>query len=131
MKVVPVTCALIVENGKLLCAQRSETMTLPLKWELPGGKIEPNESEEECIKREIEEELGLKIEIRNRFEPNQHFIKSDVQIVLIPFLCEIVGGNLFLAEHKAVIWLDFQELFDLDWAEADLPIINQFIQSQP
>ncbi len=54
-----VTCAIIEKNGKILCAQRSEKMNLPLKWEFPGGKIEENESLEACLKREIREELEI------------------------------------------------------------------------
>lgn len=129
MKTIPVTCALIIKEKQLLCAQRSETMSLPLKWELPGGKIEPNESEEECLIREIEEELGLQIKVNNRLEPNLHAIQPDKQILLIPFLCEIMGGNLLLAEHKDVIWHDFQKLMQLDWADADVPIIQRFMNS--
>jgi len=131
MKTIPVTCALIVKEGQLLCAQRSEFMTLPLKWELPGGKIEPNESEEECLQREIKEELGLSIKILKRLEPNLHAIQSDKKILLIPFLCEIMDGTLLLAEHKEVVWVDFQKLMELDWADPDVPIIKRFIQLQP
>jgi 8-oxo-dGTP diphosphatase len=129
MKTIPVTCALIVQNGKLLCAQRSETMALPLKWELPGGKIEPNESEEDCLRREILEELGLIVQVENRLDPNLHEIQPGKQIQLIPFMCKIIGGTLHPTEHKAIEWLEFTELLQLDWAEADVPIIKQFIQS--
>lgn len=129
MKTIPVTCALIVRNGKLLCAQRSEAMALPLKWELPGGKIENNESEEECLQREIHEELGLVVEVETRLVPNLHEIQPGKQILLIPFRCKITGGTLQPTEHKAIEWLDFTELLHLDWAEADIPIIKQFIQS--
>ena len=129
MKIIPVTCALIVQNGKLLCAQRSENMALPLKWELPGGKIEPNESEEDCLRREILEELGLIIQVENRLDANLHEIQPGKQIQLIPFMCKIIGGTLQATEHKEIVWLDFTELLQLDWAEADVPIIKQFILS--
>ena len=129
MKVIPVTCALIVENGKLLCAQRSESMALPLKWELPGGKVEANESEEDCLRREIQEELGLVVQIGGSLDSNLHTIQPDKQIRLIPFLCKIIGGTLKPTEHKAILWLDFKDLLQLDWAEADIPIIKQFIKS--
>lgn len=129
MKTIRVTCALIVQNGKLLCAQRSETMALPLKWELPGGKMEPNESEEDCIQREILEELGLIVQVENRLDSNLHEIQPGKQILLIPFICKIIGGVLNPTEHKAIEWLDFTELLRLDWAEADIPIIKHFINS--
>ncbi len=56
-----VTCAIILFQNKILVTQRSESMKLPLKWEFPGGKLEPGESEEACIIREIKEELNLNI----------------------------------------------------------------------
>ncbi|MGV8815207.1 MAG: NUDIX domain-containing protein [Gelidibacter sp.] len=66
MKTIPVTCAIIHFGNKVLAVQRSETMSLPLKWEFAGGKIEPGESEEECIKREIFEELNIHINLKRK-----------------------------------------------------------------
>lgn len=67
-----VTCTIIENSGRVLCAQRSEMMPLPLKWEFPGGKTEDNESPEECLKREIREELGIEISIVERLISNKH-----------------------------------------------------------
>ena len=61
MKTIPVTCAIIQYDNKILAVQRSETMKLPLKWEFAGGKIESGESEIDCVKREIFEELNIKM----------------------------------------------------------------------
>jgi 8-oxo-dGTP diphosphatase len=60
---INVTCAIIIFGNKILAAQRSEKMKLPLKWEFPGGKVEENENNEECIVREIKEEINVEIEI--------------------------------------------------------------------
>ena len=65
-KMINVTCAIILFNSKVLVTQRSENMSLPLKQEFPGGKLEENESEIECIKREIKEELNIEIDIINQ-----------------------------------------------------------------
>lgn len=62
-----VTCAIIEHHNKILICQRSERMKLPLKWEFPGGKIEVGKSKVDCLKREIREELGLKIEVGSAF----------------------------------------------------------------
>ena len=63
MKAFKVTCAIIEQDGKILAARRGERMRLPLKWEFPGGKLHEGESPRECLKREIQEEMGISIEI--------------------------------------------------------------------
>ena len=67
-KNIHVVGAAIIEDGKILCAQRGPSMSLPLKWEFPGGKIEPGESPEEALAREIKEEINCSIEIGEKIE---------------------------------------------------------------
>ncbi|MDG1713924.1 (deoxy)nucleoside triphosphate pyrophosphohydrolase [Lacinutrix sp.] len=98
MKVIPVTCAIIKFNNKVLAVQRSKSMKLPLKWEFAGGKIEAGESEIDCIKREILEELNIKIEIKDRLTPITHQYPN-FKIKLIPFIAEYLSGELKLREH--------------------------------
>ena len=120
------TCAIINIKGKTLAVQRSEDMKLPLKWEFPGGKIEPGESEEDCIKREICEELNIEIRILKRLSPSS-FDYGDFSIRLIPFLAEHIKGKIELKEHRKYLLLDKEELRGLDWAEADVAIVDEFI----
>lgn len=127
MKTIPVTCAIIKFDDKVLAVQRSETMKLPLKWEFAGGKIEKGESETDCIKREILEELNIKIEVKERLTPVTHQY-SDFKIKLIPFIAEYLSGELKLREHCSFLLADRDELINLDWAEADLPILKEFIE---
>lgn len=101
-------------------------MHLPNKWEFPGGKIEPFESEEECLKREIKEELGLEIECLEMLPSSLHSYEGKKAIELIPFICTWVSGNISLREHKEVRWMDVDKLHSLDWAEADIPIMENF-----
>jgi 8-oxo-dGTP diphosphatase len=125
--VIDVTCALIIDDqNRLFAAQRSSTMNLPLKWELPGGKIEPNESAEACLVREIAEELNIQIKILKELIPNTHSYPS-ITIRLIPFVCKRIGGEIELKEHINLRWLNADEMLDLDWADADVPIINDFL----
>ena len=122
-----VTCAIIEHNNKTLICQRSASMKLPLKWEFPGGKIEDGESKENCLEREIHEELGLEIEIKSALTPVVHHY-PEFSLCLYPFLCKWTGGLLAIAEHAQAIWVDKNELKNYDWAEADVPIVNEIMQ---
>ncbi|MEZ7515002.1 (deoxy)nucleoside triphosphate pyrophosphohydrolase [Flavobacterium frigidarium] len=122
-----VTCAIITVKNKILVTQRSEKMKLPLKWEFPGGKIEGNESEIDCIKREIREEINIEIKIIQKL-PNSNYDYGNFKINLIPFLANYVSGKIVLLEHKAYKLIDKSELLNLDWAEADIPIVEEFLK---
>ena len=126
MKTIPVTCAIIHFDHKVLAVQRSELMSLPLKWEFPGGKIEPGENEEDCIKREIFEELDIHIKIGRKLTPVIHHYPK-IKINLIPFIAEYASGDLKLTEHSDYVLVDKEELYKLDWAEADLPVLKEYI----
>lgn len=126
MSVLKVTCAIIYFGDKVLVVQRSENMSVPLKWEFPGGKLDLNESEEDCIKREIKEELNIEISLLNRLTPSL-FNYPSVSIELIPFLANYSEGEITLKEHKRYLLLTKQELSNLDWAEADLPILKELL----
>ncbi len=125
-KIISVTCALIEYEQGVIAVQRSEKMKLPLKWEFPGGKIEPDESEEKCIKREIQEELNIQISISDRLTSSVHHY-PDFSIELIPFIAKHEKGELRLTEHKTYKILKKHELLGLDWAQADIPIINEYV----
>jgi 8-oxo-dGTP diphosphatase len=126
-KVIEVTCALIVDDeNRLFAAQRSRSMSLPLKWELPGGKIEPNENPEQCLLREIKEELNVEIQIIKGLPSNKHSYPS-ITINLIPFISKRITEEISLKEHADFKWLNKNELLDLDWAEADIPIIKNYL----
>lgn len=126
MKNIDVTCAIILLNDKTLVVQRSSSMKLPLKWEFPGGKLEPGESEEDCIKREIREELNIEIEIISKLTPSIYEYPT-ISIRLIPFLANYCSGVITLNEHKEYRLLSKEELSNLDWADADLPILNEYL----
>ncbi|MCB9233878.1 MAG: (deoxy)nucleoside triphosphate pyrophosphohydrolase [Bacteroidia bacterium] len=123
---IRVSCAIIHHEGKILAAQRSLSMNLPLKWEFPGGKLDPGESAAESLHREIMEELGVEIRITAEM-PIVLFPSDSPRLELIPFHCEIIRGIPFPREHAALRWLDTQELSELDWSEADLDIIAMLI----
>lgn len=127
MEVIPVACALIFYDGKVLSAQRSESMFLPGVWEFPGGKIENGESPEACLIREIEEELAISISLVSSLQINEHSYSEEKVIRLIPFVCVWEGSNITLREHQDIKWLVKEELKTLNWAPADIPIVDQLI----
>ena len=113
-----VTCAIIIEGGRVLITQRSEHMPHPLKWEFPGGKLKAGESPESCIKREIFEELGLKVAVKQLLPSVKHAYDSHT-VKLIPFICSVEEGKISLSEHKSYSWLPLEALESVDWLDAD------------
>lgn len=124
---INVICAIILFENNVLVAQRGEKMKSPLKWEFPGGKLEENESEIDCIKREIKEELNLEIDILKKLT-NSIFNYGTFKINLIPFVASYVSGEVILTEHNDYKLLNKSELLNLDWAEADIPIVEEFLK---
>jgi len=128
-KIIQVSCAIIVsQQNKILVTQRAANMSLPLKWEFPGGKIEHGEIEEEAIIREIREELYVEISIISKLPKFIHHYES-FSIALIPFICKIEKGEIKLTEHQAFRWLNPNNLLDLDWAEADIPVAQHYLNT--
>jgi 8-oxo-dGTP diphosphatase len=121
-----VACAIIFMSNRIIITQRSESMRLPLKWEFPGGKIEINESAEECIHREIFEELNIQINILEKLN-NSIYKYEDHKVCLIPFVVEYVTGEIRLKEHKQYKVISKEALNEFDFAQADLPIIKSFL----
>jgi 8-oxo-dGTP diphosphatase len=123
-KNIYVVGAVIVENEKILCAQRGPSKSLPLKWEFPGGKIEASESPQEALQREIKEEMQCKVEIGDQVEHTVY--EYDFGIVhLTTYYCKLVDGRPVLTEHVSMKWLAPDELKSLDWAPADIPAIEK------
>lgn len=125
---IEVTCAIIEktlnETSCFLVCQRSENMRLPLKWEFPGGKLEPGETKEDCLTREISEELGIKIEVNDPLTPVTHQYNFG-KITLFPYQCSIKSGQIKLTEHINYAWHPKSLLTELDFAPADLPIVQE------
>jgi len=117
---------MLEHTKKVLICQRSATMKLTMKWEFPGGKIEPEESKEDCLQREIKEELGMILTIDRALNPLEHQY-PDFSICLYPFICRWKSGEEVSTEHRQAIWVDTSELLNYDWAEADLPIVREYL----
>lgn len=131
MKTVHVAAAVIKDGDKILCVQRSSNKLAYIseKWEFPGGKIEPNETIEETVVREIKEELNLTIKPKSLLIQVDH-IYPDFRLVMDTFLCEITYGAIELNEHIDHAWLTKDKLRSLDWAAADVPIVDVLVSEK-
>ncbi len=125
---ITVTCAIIFYEGKILITQRGPQMKHPLKWEFPGGKLEPHETPEYCIEREVFEELNITISIIKQLPTVIHDYGS-VKIALIPFLAEFKSGSILLREHLQYLWLAPHELHQPDWVEADVKVVEEVLKA--
>ncbi|WP_010252849.1 (deoxy)nucleoside triphosphate pyrophosphohydrolase [Myroides injenensis] len=121
-----VCCAIIQHEDKVLVAQRNEKGLLPMKWEFPGGKVEQGETDEECIVREIKEELDMIVTIEKRLSTVVHHYDT-FSLTLIPFVCNSKTANYTRQEHNQVVWSTVKQLSDYDWAEADIPVYEEFL----
>jgi len=128
MRHLQVACAIIERGGAVLATQRSTTMSLPRKWEFPGGKIASGELPAECLRRELLEELGLYITVGRALPRHTHSYHT-FTVTLHPFVCTIASGEITLHEHAAFSWLPPEDLHTLDWADADLPVIQTYIDT--
>jgi 8-oxo-dGTP diphosphatase len=122
---IRVSCAIIERDGLVLAAQRSGSMSLPLKWEFPGGKIKEGESPEDCLSRELIEEMEIQPVVSRPLPPSTHHY-DEFTVTLFPFVCSILSGTITLHEHAAVTWLSPLDLASLDWAEADRPVLESY-----
>jgi 8-oxo-dGTP diphosphatase len=125
---IDVTCAIIRnEENEVLVVQRGENTDHPLKWEFPGGKLNENETEEECIIREIKEELSIDIVICKRM-PDTEYDYGCKQIKLIPFICDTLDDLPFLTEHIAFKWVNPASLRSVDFSEADIIVASGYMK---
>ena len=128
MKKIEVVAAIIQLEGKYLCLQRGKGKYdyISFKYEFPGGKVEPDESLDQALKREIKEELYYDIEVREKFLTVEHQY-PDFQLIMHSFLCLAAHTNFTLTEHINYQWLTVSQLDNLDWASADIPIVKKLM----
>lgn len=118
-----VTAAVIEQDGKILIAQRRKGSTLAGKWEFPGGKIEPGETAEVCLKRELKEEFGIDAEVE-KFIMASQFRYCLVPIELLAYRVKHICGNFKINEHDQIRWVSPSELGSYDFMPADKPIVK-------
>ena len=125
---INVTCAVIRnEENEVLIVQRGEATDHPFKWEFPGGKMAKEETEEECIIREINEELSMEVVIFSKL-PEVVYNYGHKQIKLIPFICDTLDELPFLSEHIAYKWVIPGNLKSVDFSEADVFVADNYLE---
>lgn len=127
MKSISVVGAAVIRDGLILAAKRGEKMSLPGKWEFPGGKVEPGETREQSLIRELNEELGIDVRVE-QFVARGVVETADLRVELDVFICSITQGEPRAHEHAELRWLESAQLSDLEWAEADLPAVCALVE---
>ena len=118
-----IAAAIIENNGKILIAQRAKNDSLLGKWEFPGGKVEADETLQECLKRELHEELGINAEVGEYFCTSSFQYKEtffDMCVFKVPSF----KGDIILNEHSAIAWVTIDELSNYEMPEPDLPVVE-------
>jgi len=124
---IQVVCAIIVrENGAVLVCQRALGSHLGGLWEFPGGKVEPGESPEAALIREMREELALEVRCERALSPvDWDYGRGAMR--LLPYLCRITAGEPQALEHAALRWCSCEEFSALEWAPADVPVWREYL----
>ena len=125
-----VTAALIKNEGKILVTRRRPDVPYPELWEFPGGKLEASEDPRDCIVREIDEELGIKVIAESIFDV-VFYRYPERDVLVLVYRCSWTSGtptNREVAEHR---WVASGELKNLDFLPADIPLVERLILEPP
>jgi 8-oxo-dGTP diphosphatase len=130
MKRIDVVAGIIFFKNQILCVQRPKNRLhyISEKFEFPGGKIEKGETKKEALKRELFEELHITTNIKSLFLSVVHKY-PDFELTMHSFICEVETKELILREHIGIDWLTLNELQNLDWAAADIPIVKKLVMN--
>lgn len=122
-----VVCGILVDaSGRALACLRPPGKHLADQWEFPGGKVEPGESPEAALIRELREELAVEVEIlRPLSAVDWDYGRGPIR--LIPFVCRIKNGEPKALDHAELRWVDPSSLHELHWAAADGPILQEWL----
>jgi mutator protein MutT len=122
--IIEVSAALIFHDGKLLITQRHRGAHLGGLWEFPGGKREPGETFEQCLVREIREEIGIEVEVGEMFEEISHTY-AERTVHLKFFTCKLISGKPRTLDCAAFKWVDKTELADFEFPAADTRLLEK------
>ena len=118
-----VVAAIIKKNNYYLIVKRNRNKYLGLKWEFPGGKVEKNETFEDALRREIKEELDIKINIIEKFS-EEKYKDAKIDVLLHYYFCTLKSGKIKLNEHEDLAWIKKESFNKYDFAEGDKNIVS-------
>ncbi|MRI84450.1 NUDIX domain-containing protein [Aerococcaceae bacterium WS4759] len=124
-KIIKVVGAILIKEGRILCAQRGGEKSLPFLWEFPGGKIEQGESPHQALIRELSEELLIEVELEATIFDAVSYEYDFGMVNLTTIIGKLKSGEPVLTEHQEIRWLSPEELFEVEWAPADIPIVKK------
>jgi mutator protein MutT len=124
-KQIDVTAAIIVKDKKVFAARRKAGMHLAGYWEFPGGKLEAGETPEQCLARELQEELQITTRV-GTFVGESVYDYGSKLVRLVAYQVEHLSGDFEMIDHDELRWLDFDELDSVEWAPADIPLVEQY-----
>jgi len=124
-----VTAGILEKNGKIFIAKRKKGKCLKDKWEFPGGKLENGETPEECLKRELFEELNIQIKVEKYF-CSSFFKCGEVEIELQAYLVSYLSGEIKIVDHDDFKWIKPSEMLDFEFVEPDIVIVNKLLQEK-
>ena len=117
-----VVAGAIIKDGKVFSAQRGKSGKTAFKWEFPGGKIDPGETPEEALARELREELSINVKVHELiYQVVDEY--EDVSLHIDTYRCELLSGTPTLSEHIALAWSNKEELDKLEFSPADDPVL--------
>lgn len=123
-----VTAAIIERDGRILIARRRAGDRFGGLWEFPGGKIQSGESPEECLRRELREELGVEAEVRESLATSKYDY-GDFKVELLAFRVDLLTQDFRLHDHDEIRWVLPEELNQYAFPEADAPIVRRLAES--
>ena len=123
-----VTAALIERDGHILIAKRRQGKQHVGNWEFPGGTLEEGETPEQCLKRELQEELDITAEVGDLFCSSEYSYTPEFTIRLLAYRATVISGVFNLNDHEEIRWVKPADLANYDFPEADRPIVEQLVK---
>jgi 8-oxo-dGTP diphosphatase len=127
---ITVAAGILTQDGQILICQRKRAGAFPLQWEFPGGKVEPGEDAQSCLRRELREELDIEVEIGPELSAFQYTYPNGFQVHLVFFKVNAYTGAMVNQAFEQILWVEPRELPKYDFLEADRVLIARLARGE-